>query len=250
MADTMIDPPDVRASSSAVTAPSSCRSSTKLLTRLFELPTGTRLVAPEVSWAFYEEYISKIPENSPVRAAFDGRDLETMTPGYAHEVFEDLIGYLVTAIAEEQEISYQPAGSTTWNRPELVRGIEADRSYFFDPSKIAAASLRFRKKIRDVAGSPNPDLVIEIDLSAPRVDRPGIYAALGVAEVWRFDGEKVVIERLGAEGKYAAVEISEFLSITPSEVVRWLVDEDSSNRPAWGRRLRAWIRTELADRRQ
>lgn len=105
MADTIIDPPDARASSSTVTARSSSRSSTKLLTRLFELPMGTRLVAPGVSWAFYEEYISKIPENSPVRTAFDGRDLETMTLGYAHEVFEDLIGYLVTAIAEDLEIS-------------------------------------------------------------------------------------------------------------------------------------------------
>lgn len=250
MADTMIESPDVQASAAAILDRQSFRTASFLLDRLDSLPAETRLVARDASWALYEEYVGKIPETSSVRTAFDGRDLETMTLGYAHDVFEDLIGYLVTAIAEELEISDQPAGSTTWKRPELVRGIEADRSYYFDPLKIASAASRFRKKVRDVAGYPNPDLVIEIDLSPSQVDRPGIYAALGVAEVWRFDGEDVIIERLAADGKYAPAEVSGFLLITPAEVARWLVDEDSSDRPAWGRRLRAWIRAELAGRRR
>ena len=42
---------------------------------------------------------------------------------------------------------------------------------------------------------PNPDLAIEVDISPPKVDRPGIYAALKVMEVWRFTDSSVTSRR-------------------------------------------------------
>ncbi len=89
---------------------------------------------------------------------------------------------------------------------------------------------------------PNPDLAIEVDISPPRVDRAAIYAALRVAEVWRFDGRELVIERLTPEGTYVPVEASQFLPVRADEVRRWLVEEDSRQKSAWARRLRAYIR--------
>ena len=95
-----------------------------------------------------------------------------------------------------------------------------------------------------------PDLGIEVDISPSKIDRPGIYAALKVSEVWRFDGEseEVVIERLGEDGSFHPVEGSTFLPIRAKEVRRWVVEEDSSDESAWARRLRAWVRAELAPR--
>jgi Uma2 family endonuclease len=99
---------------------------------------------------------------------------------------------------------------------------------------------------------PNPDLAIEVDISPPQIDRPGIYAALRIAEVWRFDGEReqVIIERLGDDGTYRPVDESAFLPLHAEEIRRWVVDEDSHDESAWARRLRAWARAELAPRRQ
>jgi len=96
------------------------------------------------------------------------------------------------------------------------------------------------------------DLGIEVDLSPSRIGRPGIYAALQVTEVWRFDGEseQVIIERLGEDGSYYAVEASALLPIRALEVRRWVIEEDSSDQSAWARRLRAWARVELAPRLQ
>ena len=51
-----------------------------------------------------------------------------------------------------------------------------------------------------------------------RIDRPSIYAASGVAEVWRFDGETLTIERLGPDGRYEEVAASTFLGVRPDEV--------------------------------
>ena len=100
-----------------------------------------------------------------------------------------------------------------------------------------------------IADYPNPDLAIEVDISSPEIDRPGIYAALKVAEVWRFDGdlEQVIIERLD-DGTYRPVETSQFLPIRAEEIRRWVVEEDSSDESSWARRLRAWARAELTAR--
>ena len=132
-------------------------------------------------------------------------------------------------------------GETTWKRSEIQRGIEADQSYYFSPEKLTAARSRGAS---DVASFPNPDLAIEVDLSPSLIDRPSIYAALGVAEVWRFDGETLTIERLGPDGRYEEVAASTFLGVRPDEVARWLVAEDTTDEIAWLERLSAWLRNE------
>ena len=100
----------------------------------------------------------------------------------------------------------------------------------------------------NIADYPNPDLSIEVDISPPRIDRAGIYAALRVTEIWRFDGEneQVIIERLSDDGSYHAVDESGFLPIRAEEVRRWVVEEDSDDEAAWAERLRAWVAAELA----
>jgi hypothetical protein len=44
------------------------------------------------------------------------------------------------------------------------------------------------------------------------------------------------------------VEASAFLRIREEELVRWVFREDSSDFADWKRRLRAWVRAELAGR--
>ena len=99
-----------------------------------------------------------------------------------------------------------------------------------------------------VHGDGVQDLAIEVDVSPSKIDRPAIYAALRVAELWRFDGERKrpVIERLSEDGTYQTVDMSEFLPVRSEEVARWVLEEDRRAGSAWGRRLRAWARAELA----
>jgi hypothetical protein len=68
---------------------------------------------------------------------------------------------------------------------------------------------------------------------------------MGVAEVWRFDGRTLTIERLDGSGRYQAVEASGFLPLRADQVPRWLLDEDLSDYEAWTRRVRAWAGKEL-----
>ena len=208
-----------------------------------------RVVIRGVDWAFYEHLLDSIPEDCHIHVDYDGKDLELMSPiSPFHDEIKTLFGQFVEAVAQELGIPYKGLGQTTWKRFEVARGLESDECYYFKPEKLAAADAAKARRSKDVADYPNPDLSIEVDISPSRIDRPGINAALVVAEVWRFDGERkwTVIERVSEDGTYQTVDMSEFLPVRSEEVARWVLEEDRRAGSAWGRRLRAWTRAELA----
>jgi Uma2 family endonuclease len=207
-----------------------------------------RITIRGLDWFLYDRLSDAIGEGQHIRLAYDGKDLEIMTTGRLHEDYKGLFGRLINAVTFELGIPSSDAGETTWKRPEVARGLEADQCYYFLPEKLAADADARARKSNDVADYPNPDLAIEIDISPSELDRATIYAALRITEVWRFDGETMVIEQLAPDGSYVEVDSSRFLPIRADEVVRWLVEEDVKDKLAWERRLRAWIRTELAPR--
>ena len=88
----------------------------------------------------------------------------------------------------------------------------------------------------DAADYPIPDLAVEVDISPPQIDRPGIYSTLRVPEVWRFSGDVVSIEQLDATGNYVAADVSQFLHVRADEVTQWLRDGRSGEWLSWKRR--------------
>jgi Uma2 family endonuclease len=213
--------------------------------RLTAIPER-RVVYRGVDWSFYEQLVDSIPESSAIHVDYDGKDLEVMAKGREHDKSKRRLGRIVDIVAEEYGILFEGNGEATWKRPGVGRGLEADESFYFQPEKLAAAAEADSRHSKDIADYPNPDLAIEVDISHPQVDRPGIYAALKVTEVWRFDGEQVVIERLTAEGTYAAVDASGFLPVRAEDVRRWLVDGYSLGESTWAQRLRAEIRSRMS----
>ena len=201
-----------------------------------------RIVIRGVGWHVYECLSEAIGEGQHVRLAYDGEDLEIMTTSHLHERYKELLGKIVAAVTLALNIDRGTCGETTWKRPETGRGVQADLSYYFDPAKRAAEKAAWARRSTDIGDYPNPDLAIEIDLSGPKVDRPGIYATLGVAEIWRFDGDTVVVELLQDDGSYTPVNSSRFLPILAEDIRRWLVEEDSTNELVWERSLEEWAR--------
>jgi Uma2 family endonuclease len=202
----------------------------------------TRIAIRGVEWKVYDLLSDAVGEGQHVRMAYDGKDLEIMTTGRIHEYFKDLFGQFVLAVCNELRIPRSPAGETTWKRPELSRGLEADQCYYFLPAKLAADARARAMGSMDVADYPNPDLAIEIDISQPEVDREGIYKSLQVAEIWRFNGDEVTIEQLGEDGTYHVADMSRFLPVKAVEIRRWILEEDSNDQTAWYGRLRTWLR--------
>jgi Uma2 family endonuclease len=209
-----------------------------------------RIVIRDVKWHVYETLVDSIGEGQFVHVAYDGKDLEIMTTGYLHEDYKSLFGRLMNEVTVELNISCRDAGQTTWKRPQVERGIEADLSYFFDLRKIALVAASRASKSNNIEDYPDPDLAIEIDISRAQIDRAGIYATLRVPVVWLFAGETVFIAQVLRVVSYAAAEPSRYVPIRPDEIVSWVNAADVDDQSAWQRRLRAWVRDELAPRHQ
>ena len=208
-----------------------------------------RVVIRSVDWVFYEQLVDSIPEGANIHVDYDGKDVEIMSPSPLHDGVKTLLGRFVELTAEELEIPCTGLGQTTWKRPEVTRGLEADESYYFVAEKLATVAEAMTRRSGEVAEYPNPDLAIEVDLSPSRIDRTGIYAALKVAEVWRFDGEHIVIlDRLQTEGGLSARR-SEWLPASELPGNRPLGAQRSvSRRISVGPPAVRWVRAELAPR--
>ena len=139
--------------------------------------------------------------------AYDGKDLEIMTTAAS------------TSISRICSVSSSTRSATSLGIPEVRRrrdDLETSRASreVWRPTSATTSCPRscrrssraaLKRRSKDIADYPNPDLAIEIDISPPEVDREDIYKSLQVAEIWRFDGEEVTIEQLREDGTYVTV---------------------------------------------
>jgi Uma2 family endonuclease len=211
-------------------------------------PPETRIVIADVTWDAYESLVDAVGEGENCRVAYDGSDIELMNVGPIHDSIGEIMGQFVNLVTEELGIDLRGMRSTTWKRKKMKRGVEADLSYYFSPAKLAAYDAGLAKWSEKLKDYPNPDLAVEVDLSRSKIDRPGIYAALEVPEVWRVRDKKVSFEQLQTDGTYAPALRSRFIPVGPDEVTRWVLCEDARGGVTWKQRLRDWVRNELRPR--
>lgn len=200
-----------------------------------------RFLFPGVGWETYESLSRAQGEGNHIRLAYDGKDLEIMTTGYIHEILKELVGHIIKAVISWRGIAHVGSGEATLNAVNAGRGLQADLSYCFQPDKVRMALEAAGRGSMEPADYPMPDLAVEIDISTSQIDRPGIYASLNVAEVWRIKRDrKVIIEHLQPDGSYAPVAVSGFLGIGAEEIHGWLTAEDIGQQDAWYCRLQRW----------
>ena len=117
---------------------------------------------------------------------YDRGDLELMSPRRQHEELGRFIGRLVETFTEVRDIDIRSVASTTFRRSDLTQAFEADESYY-----IANVDAIRRKPEVDLSIDPPPDLVIEVEITKSAIDKMPLFAAMGVSEVWRHDGERL-----------------------------------------------------------
>jgi hypothetical protein len=82
-------------------------------------------------------------------------------------------------------------------------------------------------------GSPVPDLVVEVDITSPSLEKPPICYCLGIPEVWRHDGERLVVflvdeASAGGEASYVAAPESAILPGATGDALTRLAAEGLS----------------------
>ncbi len=199
----------------------------------------SRLLFHNVSWDEYEA-ILRIVGTRHVRVTYDRGDLEIMTKSQGHERYKKLIGWMIESLTAVLEIPCEAAGETTWRKKAKERGLEADESYYTLNAELVEC------RDVDLEVDPPPDLTIEVEISQSVLDRIAIYAALGVPEIWRYDGETLHVECLSEDGKYLTVPTSPSFPFLPmEEVAAWLQRSDHLGQSLLRRQFLHWVRETL-----
>ncbi len=200
------------------------------------VPPGHQLLIKNISFAIYQHILAELGENRNSRISYDQGVLEIMVPLPEHEIGKVIIGDLIKVLLEELDIEFWSLGSTTFSKENMDAGIEPDDCFYINNE----SKIRLKDRI-DLENDPPPDLAIEIDItSRTKFDN---YKALGVPELWRWNGTKLEINLL-LDGIYVESNVSRIfpnipiVQVIPEYLIRSKTDGRNTTMKAFRMSLR------------
>ena len=166
------------------------------------LPPSAVVTFHDVSWEEYEQLIEELGEAPGRRVSYNDGTLNIMTLSSEHERYSDFLKRLVGHVSFRLGVNICSFGSATMRKQARKKGSEPDGCYY-----VQSAPLIGNKMHIDFAADPPPDIVFEVDIHHDSLGKFPIYAALGVPEIWRYDGQVLTIHHL-REDQYVGVENS------------------------------------------
>ena len=169
-----------------------------------------RVVLRNITWDGYQQLLKIVGDKRSARLTFDRGTLEITKPLEEHEFSGRLIERLIIILAVELGLKIKTMGSTTLDRSDLNRGAEPDNAYYIQNQPLVAG------RTVDLATDPAPDLVVEVDITHTDINKPALYASMGVPEFWRYNGREWRIYKL-ENSEYLEVSVSPTFPILPKE---------------------------------
>jgi len=177
------------------------------------LPTDSTLILRGISWDDYEELLAAVGEAPGLRISYDQGTMQIMTPSSEHESYVRLIERLVDRVSSKLRIKVLSFGSATMKHSRWRKGSEPDACFY-----VQSASRIGNRVLLDFTNDPPPDIVVEVDINHDSLSKFPIYAALGVSEIWRYDGQALAIYLL-ERNQYIPSEASLALPMLTSAVL-------------------------------
>lgn len=201
-------------------------------------PAGEqRLVIGAIDWKTYVA-MGDLLQDRHIFLTYSRGALEIMTVGPEHEHAKKTIARLLEALTVELDIDVVGFGSMTMRREDLDEGMEPDECFWI----AHEPAVRGRTDI-DLASDPPPDLVIEIEITRNIINRLPLLAALGVPEVWRWNGQCLQVLLLGLSGQYAPSPASKAFPFLPmADFVRFLAPDAAETETKRIKAFQGWVR--------
>jgi Uma2 family endonuclease len=197
------------------------------------------LVLENIRWSTYQALLRDLGDR-PIHLTYDQGRLEIMTLSPRHEILKKFIDRFIEHLSLELGISIKSLGSTTIARKELKRGLEPDECYYIGREALVRRKMEFNFR-----KDPPPDLAVEVDVSRSSISRQRVYAALGIPEVWRFDG-KLHVLHLQANGQYAERDRSLSFPFLPmAQVESFIYQISELDEITLIRNFRDWVRKKV-----
>ena len=200
-------------------------------------PPEQKVILQYVSWETYVRLLADHKDRSSPRFTYDHGMLEIMSPSTEHERLNRRLATIVEIVAEELHSEFDNVGSTTFTRADLLRGFEPDSCFYLQNVERILDKAQI-----DLETDPPPDLIIEIDITHPSLDKFPIYAQVGVGEIWRYDGSRFAIFRL-EQARYVEQHTSTVLpGLTGAAIADFLEASKRLKRTVWVQHVREWVR--------
>lgn len=198
-----------------------------------------RVALRGLAWQQYQQIYHALPQTRAAHLTYAEGTLEIVMPLEDHEYASELMGLFIRILAVEMGLRLKSLRSTTLNRPDLDRGAEPDNAYYIhNQPQVAGRTI-------DLAQDPPPDLVVEIDITSTDIDKNRLYAALGVPELWRYDGQTWRIYQLQGDSYQAVPHSPTFPWIAKADLYRFL-ETAQQDEVAAEIAFRTWVRQRLA----
>jgi Uma2 family endonuclease len=160
-----------------------------------QLPEDASLTFRDVSWDEYEELLEQVGEAPGLRITYDNGSLLIVTISAEHEKYSEFIKSLIAGIRLRLQINILAFGSATMRKPRRSAGHEPDACFYVQTAALIGNRIQL-----DFETDPPPDIVVEVDVHHDSRPRFRVYAALGVPEIWRYDGQAMTIYHLSNDG--------------------------------------------------
>ena len=198
------------------------------------------ILLTNISWKTYESLLNELTQQRGIRLTYDHGNLEIMTPLAPHEKYKKILGRFVETVTDELNVEICSLGSLTCRREDLARGLEPDQCYYIQNENVV-----WDKEQIELNQDPPPDLVVEIDVTSSSIDRLSLYASLGVPEVWRYDGSRLIIYQLEAQEYVERTVSPTFPFLSQVEMLRFLELRRTTKENALIRLFREWVRSQI-----
>lgn len=211
------------------------------------LPTEQRVILPNVNWQQFEQLLVELGDQRQTRLTYLRGKLEMMTPVEAHERCTRLIDSLILVVVDELSTTLTSMIPVTLKQAELGCATEPDACYYLDERVLSP-----RHEINLSQDLP-PDLLVEIALTPPKLDKLPIYATLGIPEVWRYittagedmlKGELLMYE-LQTDHYTQRPNSLAFPFLPAARILEFMAQSDSMGLPSALKLLRAWVEERL-----
>ncbi len=188
-----------------------------VLDRLKSSATAEKHIYYGVSWETYLQLLDELGEDGNARLTFNRGVLEIMSPKRLHEQITRLIDMVVTLLAFELGLNVDNCGAMTLRVASVERGGEPDSCFYV----ANEAAVREIEEI-DLQIHPPPDIVLEVAITSPSLDKFGLYVAARVPEVWRYDGARIIFHALAGERYEETPHSLSFPHLTAAMLERYL----------------------------
>ena len=164
-----------------------------------------------------------------------------MSPLPEHEEFAEVVQDIAREITRELGVKLVARGSMTIRSAWQSKDAEPDTCFY-----VQNAARIIGKRSLDFNTEPPPDIVVEIDLTNASQSKFPLYAALGVPEIWRYDGSQAYVYHLAGE-EYIETSYSQAFPLLSSTVLAQFIEQSKTEgQDAALDAARAWVRINKA----